>query len=151
MLVVWSFSGSIDLFSKEIIVRKLNNHKREDFECPCCKTFGVADESLEKLLKAEKLAGFDFKILASYRCASYNKRLKKSVTSSHLVGNAFNIDCSYEDRGCKMFDKRKAFAIVKCCIESGFTRIGFNFHECFIHVDDDLKKRQNVIFDIHNF
>lgn len=126
---------------------RIGNHLESDFCCPCCGVFGVAEDSLERLLQAEKIAGFDFKILSSYRCFSYNKTLGKKETSSHVVGNAFNIDCSITDKnGNKCLNKKFSFLILNACMNAGFTRIGLNTEKFFIHIDDDMKKRQNQFF-----
>lgn len=120
---------------------------KQKLRCPCCGTYGIADESLRKLEHAEQLAGICFDIKEGYRCFAYNAALNKSPTSSHLVGNAFNINCFFVDSsGKKLFDKRKAFLIIKSCLQAGFTRIGINEHQFYIHVDDDCQKRQNLFF-----
>ena len=121
-------------------------HKKEEFCCPCCKLFGIAEESLRKFLEAEKLSGMIFEIQQAYRCPDYNKKLGKGERSSHLTGNAFNIFCYDLKNHKKIFSKRKAFLIIESCMKVGFTRIGINFKDCYIHVDDDNLKRNKVLF-----
>ena len=127
-------------------IKQYGNHDRSEFCCPCCGQFGIAEETLKKLLLAEKLAGFDFTLLGSYRCFAFNKKSGKKDTSSHVVGNAFNIDCSETGSNGKRLDKRKSFKILNACMQAGFTRIGINTNNFYIHVDDDVKKRENLFF-----
>ena len=121
-------------------------HKKEEFCCPCCKLFGIAEESLRKFLEAEKLSGMIFEIQQAYRCPDYNKKLGKCERSSHLTGNAFNIFCYDLKNHKKIFSKRKAFLIVESCMKVGFLRIGINFKDCYIHVDDENLKRNKILF-----
>ena len=88
---------------------------------------------LVKLDTARHKAGIPFKINSGYRTIAHNKKVGGKRNSSHRKGLAVDI---------KSKDSRSRSIILKSLLSVGFTRIGIG--KTFIHVDDDLKKAQNV-------
>ena len=113
-----------------------NYFKHEEEWCPCCHSGGLLPDFRDKLNKARELAGIPFVLNSAFRCMEHNKDVGGSCTSSHLVGCAVDIRCT---------DSRSRWLIVQALIAVGFNRIGIA--KTFIHVDDDMTKEPNLIWE----
>ena len=90
-------------------------------------------EFLKKLDLARHNSSIPFHINSGYRTISHNKKVGGKRNSSHRKGLAADIKCK---------DSRSRSIILKSLLGVGFTRIGIG--KTFIHVDNDLNKRQNI-------
>lgn len=114
------------------------NFKRSEFACKCgCGFDGIDLRLVNKLQEARDLAGVPFRITSGCRCPKRNKEAGGEADSAHLLGLAADIatPTSYA-----------RYRILKALIDVGFTRIGINFAQNFVHADIDAQKPQNIIF-----
>ncbi len=111
----------------------------DEFKCKCghCSlgfdhmNLGV----LDGLEFARRLAGIPFIITSAVRCDAHNLKEGGSDTSSHLTGDAVDIQCKTSS---------ERMIIIRALMDAGFNRIGIA--KTFIHVDKDEGKAQNVIW-----
>ena len=113
-----------------------NYFTMEEEWCPCCQSGGLLPDFRDKLNKARELAGIPFVLNSAFRCTEHNKDVGGSCTSSHLVGCAVDIRCT---------NSRSRWLIIQALIAVGFNRIGIA--KSFIHVDDDMTKEPNLIWE----
>lgn len=95
----------------------------------------MSQRILNMIDNARVLAGVPFVITSGSRCASHNKRIGGSPTSSHLEGVA--IDIATDNSAYRL-------KIIEALIEVGFGRIGIAKN--FVHVDTDVSKPQNIMW-----
>lgn len=115
---------------------KKNYFKRSEEWCPCCQQGGLLPDFRDKLNLARAIAGIPFVLNSAFRCEKHNQEVGGSDTSSHLVGCAVDIKCT---------DSRSRWLIVYALINAGFNRIGVG--KTFIHVDDDMTKEPQLIWE----
>lgn len=104
----------------------MNSLKHKDFACKCCGKNKQNKIFIQKINRAQDIAGIPFVITSGYRCEKHNAEVGGHPRSYHLFGLACDIlvKNSYE-RG----------RIVKALIESGITKIGLAKN--FIHCDTE--------------
>jgi len=90
---------------------------------------------VEMLDVARGKADVPFKINSGFRTKARNRAVGGVKDSSHLTGNAVDINARGND---------KRFKIVKALLEVGFNRIGIG--ETFVHADISKNKSNNVIW-----
>lgn len=112
-----------------------NYFKRAEEWCPCCKQGGLLPDFRAKLNKAREIAGIPFIINSAYRCEKHNQDVGGSENSAHRAGLAVDIRCN---------DSRSRWIIIEALKQAGFSRIGIG--KSFVHVDDDLMKKQDLIW-----
>lgn len=96
---------------------------------------GLDIKLLSLLDNARTMADIPFVITSGKRNIEENVRVGGVANSSHLDGQACDIQCR---------NSEEAFHIIKGAIVAGFKRIGLgNGH---IHLDIDPSKPQNVLF-----
>lgn len=105
------------------------NFSDYEFACPCCGRFKMDKDFIEQLQKARDSAQIPFVITSGYRCENYNRKVKGSSNSSHLVGRAVDIEAS---------SSLTRFLVVYGLTMAGFKRIGIGKN--FVHVDNDPEK-----------
>lgn len=115
---------------------KKNYFKRSEEWCPCCHSGGLLPDFRDKLNLAREIAGTPFILNSAFRCEAHNQEVGGSRSSSHLFGCAVDIKC---------MDSRSRWLIVDALVKSGFNRIGLA--KTFIHVDDDMTKEPNLIWE----
>ena len=106
-----------------------------EMRCNCGCGFVMWNERfMQKLLAARFYADIEFKINSWCRCIDHNRAEGGSDTSSHLNGQAVDIECiSIANR----------YQVIKALIKVGFERI--IIHPDFIHVDQDPVKFKPMI------
>ncbi len=109
--------------------------KLKEFFCPCCKEVYLNEEFLKILDNARGFAGIPFKVNSGYRCVRHNAYIGGKTDSSHLKGQAADIDCT---------TSRQRSLMIDALLEAGFTRIGIA--KTFIHADYDWEKQQQVVW-----
>ena len=113
--------------------------KKEEFDCKCgCGTNNMNPEVMVMLFNARTYANMPFKINSGARCETHNKKEGGSATSSHLKGVAIDIGIK------NSFERHQIFINLR---NAGFKRFGIGKN--FIHVDFDLDKVQNVMWDYY--
>ena len=96
------------------------------------KTHKMDDEFMEKLVALRKYLGFPLVITSAYRTKAYNKKVKGSKNSAHILGRAVDIQISGQ----------KAFRLVRAAPDFGFKGIGigqrleWDHKDRYIHLDD---------------
>lgn len=117
-------------------MKKWTFFKKEEFTCKCgCGLNNISDDLLDKLDEARKIAGIPFSINCGTRCPKHNKEVKGEPDSAHLYGFAADISAK---------TSQQKFAIISSLLKVGFFRIGV--YPTFVHVDNDIKKPQGVIW-----
>ena len=112
----------------------MNYFTEDELKCKCgCGQNGVKSSALKKLNNARSISGVPYHLNSAYRCPKHNKEVGGSDTSSHPLGEAFDIETT---------NSRNRYKILEGLIEAGFTRIGIA--KTFIHADDDELKDQEV-------
>ena len=110
--------------------------QRHEYDCKCgCGKNNVKQEVIDRTLIARDLAGVAFNITSGCRCETHNANEGGSDTSSHLPGEAEDIECD---------NSRNRFKMIKALIEAGFNRIGIG--KGFIHADIDRSKAPAVVW-----
>jgi uncharacterized protein YcbK (DUF882 family) len=104
---------------------------------PKCTLADMNVDFMQKLDRARARTKTSFVILSAYRSKEHELKQGRPGTSSHVERVAVDIRATTSS---------EMFEIVKALIDEGFTRIGLNFKSNFIHVDDDKKKPQRLIF-----
>jgi len=114
-----------------------------EFACKCknCQEqggsgFNMNSKFVDRLDQARGLAGCPFKITSGYRCKEHNLQVSR-VGSSHCKGLA--VDIAYNG-------SRELYKILNSLIMVGFCRFGISKEGMFLHVDADIIKDQNVIW-----
>jgi zinc D-Ala-D-Ala carboxypeptidase len=115
---------------------KLSRHfKASEFACKCgCGGKKISMELVEKLEKVRVLYGLPMKITSGYRCLEHNSKVGGSPGSSHIDGEAVDIEC---------VDSGKRDILVGF-LRGQFTRMGIA--QNFIHVDVSKSKVSPVLW-----
>lgn len=114
----------------------MKHFKSSEFTCRCgCGGNNMQPKFLQMIDNARGFANCPFKITSGTRCFEHNKRVGGSATSSHLSGVAADIKFSNELQLVK---------IVYGLTKAGFTRIGVNSEQQFVHVDNDKTKPSTI-------
>lgn len=110
----------------------IKEFKESEFNCKCGKCgMGYAQmqqSTLYKLFTARKRSGVPFIIRSAVRCPQWNMMKGGKNNSAHLRGYAVDIEFN---------TMSEAFDILKALLDAGFIRVGLNWEQGFIHVDDD--------------
>lgn len=119
----------------------MNYFKLSEFDSPDEPGSGalIKQELIDKLNIARALAERPFKITSGYRTKDHNKLVGGKSNSSHLRGEAADVECT---------SSRDRFFMLVAFFGAGFDRIGIG--EDFIHVDVDKGKAASVIWDYYN-
>ena len=108
--------------------------QRYEYECKCgCGLNNVSQALINRTRVARDIAGVPFVIRSGCRCARNNADAGGKDDSSHLIGEAEDIEC---------VNSRHRFQIKYALYIAGFTRIGNG--PDFIHADIDTSKDQDV-------
>ena len=113
----------------------MKHFNMSEFACPCCGENETDILFVLGLDRAREAACTPFVINSGYRCEEHNRHVGGSETSSHLRGEACDIDAK---------TAHQKFLILRALFELGFTRIGVG--EDFIHVDVDTEKPDRLVW-----
>ena len=102
---------------------------------PACSLQDMQQHTLDKLDRAREMAGIPFVLNSAYRSPAWDKSKGRSGTGAHTTGCAVDIRCNSDSNRLK---------IVLAALSVGFRRIGIG--KTYIHLDDDPKRTQNVIW-----
>lgn len=103
------------------------NFKRSEFTCHCgCGADDIKQVLVDKLQVMRNATGVPIKINSGVRCKTHNKEIGSSDTSSHLTGDAVDVQAEG--------DAQRA-DILLSAVHAGFSRIGLR--KDFIHLDID--------------
>ena len=111
-----------------------------EFDSPDEKGSGEKMDLLFLLMldKCRDIAGIPFRINSGYRTAEHNALVGGIVGSSHTKGLAVDISA---------VSSTERYTIINAAIKVGFKRIGIG--KKFIHLDTDLSKTQEVMWDYY--
>lgn len=90
---------------------------------------------VERLIMAQRYAGFQFTITSAYRSQAYERSKGRKGTSSHCRGLAVDVSAR---------DSHSRYKIVLAAAFANIPRIGIG--ENFIHLDIDETKAHPIIF-----
>ncbi|GAH37806.1 unnamed protein product [marine sediment metagenome] len=108
----------------------------EEMKCKCgCGLIIVSRALLRKLAAARIIFDGPIRITSWCRCEDHNKAEGGSSTSSHLYGEAVDLECN---------NSYRRFILLNALLKAGFTRIGLNVD--YIHVDIDAVRPKNAIW-----
>jgi zinc D-Ala-D-Ala carboxypeptidase len=114
-----------------------------EITCRCgCGSSYIKESFLKRLYRARMVAGIPFNYNSICRCPKHNKIEGGSDTSSHI--STPEHECCAAD--IRIQDNRELFIIVRSLMFAGFTRIGIDYDETYIHVDEDETKDQQVLW-----
>jgi len=118
--------------------------KLHEFRCKCgCGLANPNPRLLEWLNTLRMLVG-SIHITSGSRCLEHNKSIGSKDTSSHVPKG----ENDYTDAvDIKTKTSGKRFKVVTSAHAAGFTRLGFG--KGFVHVDVDLHKADNVMWDYY--
>lgn len=116
-----------------------------EFKCKCgCGLANPNPRLLERLNDGRERADIGFRLTSGSRCLNHNRNIGSKDTSSHVPKG----DDEYTDAAdIETKTSRDRYIILTALIQAGFTRIGFG--DGFIHVDVDLHKADNVMWDYY--
>lgn len=106
---------------------------------PSCKLEDLNPRFVEKLLFAQRYAGFQFTITSAFRSQAYEREKGRKGDSSHCKGLAVDISTC---------DSHTRFKVVLACHMAGICRSGIGKN--FTHVDDDETKAHPIIFHYYD-
>lgn len=106
---------------------------------PACKLDDLNPRFVEKLLFAQRYAGFRFTITSAFRSQAYERSKGRKGTSSHCKGLAVDISSR---------DSHTRYKVVLACHMAGICRSGIG--ETFVHVDDDETKPHPIMFTYYS-
>lgn len=111
-----------------------------EFDSPDEKGSGEKMDLLFLLMldKCRDIAGIPFYITSGYRTEKHNKKIKGVKDSAHTKGLAVDISA---------VSSTERYTIINAAIRVGFKRIGIG--QKFIHLDTDLSKTQEVMWDYY--
>lgn len=102
----------------------------KELSCPCCGKMEMNPEFMEKLVLLRKECNFPFKITSAYRCEAHNRAIHGKSGSSHLTGNAVDIQV-YGNRAYDIITKAGSYGMAGI----GVSQNG-EHQKRFIHLDD---------------
>lgn len=111
------------------------NFNEDEFRCPCCGLVAMDTHLIEGLQYIRDHYRRPMKVTSGYRCEKHNKDVGGKDDSSHLIGEAADIEVG---------SSNQRFNLIKEAIYAGFTRLGVG--DGFLHLDIDIEKPQNVIW-----
>ena len=97
----------------------------------------VSQEALDKLTLAREISGIPYKITSTYRTK------EQDIALAGFAGAHTETPCTAFDIAFK--NSKDLFLILKGLFTAGFIRIGVNWNNNHIHVDDS-KKLPNPVF-----
>lgn len=106
---------------------------------PSCEFSDLNSVFVEKLLFAQRYAGFQFTINSAYRSQGYEREKGRKGDSSHCKGLAVDISTC---------DSHTRYKVVMACAMAGIPRIGIGKN--FVHVDIDETKAHPIIFHYYD-
>lgn len=106
---------------------------------PACKIEDLNPKFVEKLLFAQRYAGFRFTLTSAYRSQAYERSKGRKGDSSHCKGLAVDISTQ---------DSHTRFKVVLSCYFAGICRSGIGKN--FTHVDDDETKAHPIMFTYYD-
>ncbi len=110
------------------------NFFRDEFACRCgCGFDAISLKLVDMLQDVRDEIGYPLKITSACRCISHNESVGGILDSSHLPGDAVDINCFHSAH-------RMMLLPVLC---RTFRRI--IVYETFIHVDIDPTKDQDIL------
>ena len=104
---------------------------------PPCNRSQMRTEFMDKLQNARTISGTPYVILSAYRSLQHEYSKGRSGTSSHTKGCAVDI---------RFLNGGELGLILKGLYLAGFTRIGINWKNKFVHVDDDKEQEQDWLW-----
>ncbi|NVK04919.1 MAG: hypothetical protein HWD92_08845 [Flavobacteriia bacterium] len=107
-----------------------------------CSINDIRPSTLQRFDQAREYAGFPFVVTCGARTLEHEKSRNRNGFTSHLVDDERGIKCKALD--LRITQPRKRFIATRALMRAGFTRIGI--YPWGLHVDDDEKKPQNVIW-----
>ena len=124
------------------------NFSRSEFACSCgCGSDNISLSLVDRLQMMRDIMG-GIRITSGVRCEAHNAKIGGVPSSAHVpadlddgedeVGHAVDISVGSSGRRFKAIDALKA---------AGFKRIGIG--RSFIHLDNDTRKPQDVVFDYY--
>jgi len=113
---------------------------RDEFDSPDEVGSGsrMNPEFMQRLSDARNISIVPFKINSGYRTTAKNRKAGGVKDSSHLIGRAADIATP---------NSSVRFVVLNALMAVGFKRIGIG--RTFIHVDDDVRKKQEIVFDYY--
>lgn len=102
---------------------------------PSSKSGELHEVLVERLIMAQRYAGFQFTITSAYRSQAYERSKGRKGTSSHCRGLAVDVSAR---------DSHTRYKIVLAAAFANIPRIGIG--ETFIHLDIDETKAHPIIF-----
>lgn len=125
--------------------KELKHFSPHEFDSPGSPGSGKENMDRSFLLKLnfarsiaeENFPGLKFVIISGYRTKERNEAVGGVYNSSHTNGTAVDIAA---------INSKQRYQIMYCLMEAGFVRFGINFDGKTIHVDDDKRKPQEVIW-----
>ena len=121
------------------------NFKLHEFRCKCgCGLANPNPRLLERLNDLREVAGIPLHITSGSRCLEHNRSIGSKDTSSHVPKG----ESGYTDAvDIRTESSTERFKVMDAAMKIGFRRIGFG--KGFIHVDVDLFKADNVMWDYY--
>lgn len=98
---------------------------------------------IEKLVVAQRLAGFQFMFTSAFRSKSYELSKGRNGSSSHCKYDANENPASLA-ADISTIDSHTRYKVLGACLLAGFPRIGVG--KSFIHVDIDETKPHPIVF-----
>lgn len=95
--------------------------------------------TINRLDRARAIAGIPFVLNSAYRSPSWERSKGRTGTGAHTTGHAVDIRCNTSTNRMK---------IIRACLEVGFRRFGIG--KTYVHVDDDLRQAQDVIWHYYD-
>jgi len=121
------------------------NFKSDEFKCKCgCGLANPSPRLLIRLNKFRRFLGEPVHITSGSRCLDHNRSIGSKDTSSHVPKG----ENDYTDASdIETKNSAQRFRFLQAAHAAGFTRIGFG--KGFIHLDVDLFKADNVMWDYY--
>lgn len=106
---------------------------------PACELSALNPELVDRLIMAQKMAGFPFTYTSAFRSQVWERNKGRKGTSSHCKGLAVDVST---------IDSHTRFKVVAAALYAGFPRIGIG--KRFVHLDIDETKAHPIIFHYYD-